>query len=255
MDSKNKSKERYLIGPRYFDKYVQVMKVVLLAGFIGLTIGKFVGGILDSQDVLSMITSYFATTFETLLQVAAWVTIIFALLEYKGVPLGKESKGSIKDLPEVTSSKARISKVGCVITIMITGLFFSVLYLSPQLVSFTYTTSQGIVNIPAFNMEVLEGYKLLMLLIFLIILLKESLKMIWGTWNKMRGILSACASVLSNGLLLVIFGSQAIWNSQIEQVMAEYAGIGTDMMTKVLVMAIILIAIIEIGESLYKGLN
>lgn len=253
MDLKNKDKERYLIGPKYFNKYVQVMKVVLLSGFIGITVGKLVGGIIDNQDILSMITSYCVSVFETLLQAAAWVTIIFALFEYKGVHLEEESGGSIKALPEVHSSKARISKVGSVITIIISTLFLSILYFSPQVVSFSYATSQGIVNIPAFNGDVLEGYKLLILLAFVMIMIGESLKMIWGAWNKKRGIISAGVSALSSGFMLVIFASPAIWNSQIEQVLVQYGTMGTDMMTKVIVITIILVTIIEIGESLYKG--
>lgn len=248
-----RGKERYLIGPRYFNKYVEVMKVVLLVGFIGITVGGFFTGILHNQDVIPMITSYCATVFEVLLQAAAWVTIIFALFEYNGVSLEKELGWSIKDLPVVPSSKAVISRVGSVITIIISILFFSILYFSPQLVSFSYTTSQGVVNIPAFNSEVLEGYKVLIILVFLITVIQESLKMIWGTWNKKRGILCAGASALSSGAMLLIFASQDIWNSQIEQVIGQYADIGVDMMTKVIVMTIMLVTIIEIGESLYKG--
>ncbi|MGL6173520.1 MAG: hypothetical protein ACRC1P_02820, partial [Cellulosilyticaceae bacterium] len=193
------------------------------------------------------------TVFEVLLQAAAWVTIIFALFEYNGVNLEKESSWSIKDLPAVPSSKAAISKVGCVVTIIISAVFFGILYLTPQLVSFSYTTSQGLINIPAFNIEVLQGYKLFILLAFLITVIQESLKMMWGIWNKKRGILCAVTSALSNGVMLLIFASQDIWNSQIEQVIGQYADIGTEMMTKVIVMIIILVTIIEIGESLYKG--
>ncbi len=33
-----RDKERYLIGPKYFEKYVMVMKIVMLSIFIGLSL-------------------------------------------------------------------------------------------------------------------------------------------------------------------------------------------------------------------------
>ncbi|MGL4738901.1 MAG: hypothetical protein ACRCW2_15720 [Cellulosilyticaceae bacterium] len=248
-----RGKERYLIGPRYFSKYVSVLKIILLAGWIGMTVVSFIGGIIEQQDLVTMIANYCATVFEVLLQAAAWVTLIFALFEYKGVNLDKEFTWSIKDLPVAPSSKAVISKGESVFAIMISTIFVSILYFAPELMSVQYTAGNGVIGIPVFNLEVLERYKLLIVFAFLINVSVESLKIVWGTWNKKRAIVYACASTVSSALMIVFFAARDLWNSELQQAAMHYTGRGTAVMTKGIILLIVVVTLFEIGESLYKG--
>ncbi|MGL5352105.1 MAG: hypothetical protein ACRDA5_02120, partial [Clostridium sp.] len=99
LSNNYRGKERYLIGPKYFNKYVFVLKIVLLTVFLCVSVISLLGMFTTDQSILENITKYIAVVFDSLLQGAVWVTIIFSIFEYKNINLDNELKWSINDLP------------------------------------------------------------------------------------------------------------------------------------------------------------
>lgn len=253
--SKYRFKERYLIGPKYFNKYVFVLKVVSLSVFLGITIATFFGGVVGKESISKTVINYIPSIFIALLQGAAWVTVIFALFEYKSVDLGKEDKWSIKELPALPNKKALISRGESIFSIIFSTIFFSVLYFAPQLISIYYKSEGEMVKIPIFAYEQLDKYKLIIILIFLVTILQETLKIIWGRWTTRRAIIFSFTSVGASVLTALFFTNMTIWNSDIADAILKYTGFNISIISNIIILVVIVVAIIEITTSLYKGIK
>ena len=101
-------KKRYLIGPNYIDNYIYVMKIVLISILIGVSISSGIGVIFSGDGIVEVIVEYIATLLSILIQGAAWVTGIFAFLEYKEIPamiLSESEKWKPSKLPQLINKK------------------------------------------------------------------------------------------------------------------------------------------------------
>lgn len=97
------NKKSYLIGPQYYAMYKKVLRIVMTAVFIGLFVASLVNIIFNPLDIQEIIQS-FVGIFNAELQVFAWVTLIFMLVERsentENEPLEKLDVWTIKDLPK-----------------------------------------------------------------------------------------------------------------------------------------------------------
>lgn len=250
---KVEGKPRYLIGPKYFSKYLFVLKIVLLSVLLGVTVALFVGGIGSHESIVSLLTNFIATVLSALLQGAAWVTVIFAIFEYKNVDLGTESSWGIQDHPESSPKNALISKSESVFSILFSGLFFSILYVMPEWIGIYYKSQGAWVSIPAFNVGILNDFNLIIIFIFIMVIVQESLKIIWGKWTVKRAIINAVFSVVSNTLAIMVFANKSIWNSKFFEYIYQHTGFGMNEIVKAIVLIIVVATIVEIVTDLYKG--
>ncbi|HAX73367.1 MAG TPA: hypothetical protein DCY20_07575 [Firmicutes bacterium] len=253
LANKYRGRERYLIGPSYFDKYVFVLKIVLFAVFIGITISSFIGVIVSDGDIVAMISNYVMNLFLTLLQGAAWVTGVFALFEYYHVDLDKEAGFSINDLPQIPHQKAMISRVESVFAIMFSAIFFSVLYFAPQWMTIVIKSDSIYESFQVFNLEALHTYNFMIPLIFIVTIIQECLKMIWGKWTVNRAILSGVMSFISSGLLIVFFSNISIWNEKLTGLISQYANVEMSWIVNGIIAIIFFSTVLEIASSVYKG--
>ncbi|MDF2520894.1 MAG: hypothetical protein K0R84_1522, partial [Clostridia bacterium] len=106
--------KRYLIGPQNFDNYMLILKIVMGAVFLGISISSAITGILAAEkNLIDIVASYIGILFSALLQAFAWVTIAFAIAEHNGVKVNDHVQ--MKDtwnpaqLPPVPDKKAAIS--------------------------------------------------------------------------------------------------------------------------------------------------
>lgn len=123
----------------------------------------------------------------------------------------------------------------------------------PELVGIYYKHNSAWASIPIFNVEILNHYKIIIILIFIFIILQESLKIIWGKWTSKRAIVYSFISVLSSGLTIMLFINSGIWNNQIFDNIYEYTKVEINSAINFIVITIVLVTIIEIVTSLYKG--
>lgn len=252
LADKYRVKERYLIGPKYFSKYLLVLKIVLYSVYLGMTVVFFMDVIVNKEIFLTTLTNFIQTLLSALLQGVAWVTLIFAIFEYKSVNL-VGSLWSIKDLPEVPHKKTLISRGESIFTIIFSAIFFSGLYFVPELIGIYYKDNATWASIPIFNVDILNNYKIIIILIFIVTLLEESLKIIWEKWTCKRAIVCSFISVLSSGLTIILFINKSIWNSQLSNNIYKYTKIEMSSITNLIVTIIVFATIIEIVTSLYKG--
>ena len=74
--------KRYLIGPQFYEKYMLILKIVLIAVFAGVTIATIAEGFfVKDKNVLDTVKDYLSALFSGVLQVFAWTTIAFMIAE------------------------------------------------------------------------------------------------------------------------------------------------------------------------------
>jgi len=259
--------KRYLIGPQNFDNYVFLLKIVLGAIFLGISVATAIGSFFSSEfDVVNLITEYITTLFSALLQGFAWVTTVFAIAEYNGVDLmvekGKKGEWNISELPVIPEKAAAISRVESVFSIVFLTIFTSMFYFAPQLIAaYVKSASSGVTIVPIFNIGVLSSYKVLVIGIFILGIMKEVPKIVSGRWTFKLSVFISILSVASTALALVMFSNPEIWNASFVSDILLYTGIDFTSedswinITTGSILIIVIGAIVEIATSLYKGIR
>ena len=258
-------KKRYLIGPKSFDKYMFVLKIVLGAVFLGISIAAGVSAVFSSEsNILSTVIGYFATLFSALMQAFSWVTLIFTISEYNGIDLNddidKEMPWSLKDLPVIPNKKAIISPLEAILGIIFSTIFMLALYFAPQVFAAYVKGANNIyVSISVFNLDVLRGYNNLIIGMFIMTMGKEILKLIYGRWNLKLAIGHSILSILSLIIFLVVFCDPNVWNPGFITTLNKYVSLDNVFDWKLLsngfIIFVIIVNIIDIVSVIYKGVN
>ncbi|WP_041450134.1 hypothetical protein [Amphibacillus xylanus] len=258
LANRYKGKERYLIGPNYYDKYIFVVKIVAFAIFIGISISTGLGIIFSSSSITEMIGGYISVLFSGTIQGIAWVTGIFILLEYKDIPVEtgfEHDKWEPNQLPELPDQKAVISRSESVFAIMVSTAALSFVFFLPELIGVYYEPGEAVNIISIFNIEVLSSFKLIIFLIFAINILVELIKIIKGKWTVNIAVITSVLNLISAAMFISIIYKANIWNSEVVQKLEQYTTISFERLLFITAAIIIIITISESVTALYKGIK
>ncbi len=216
-----RGEKRYLIGPKYFDRYIYVLKIVFLAVLLGITVATVVGQIFNRPtnvaEGVRLVTVYISSLFSGVIQGAVWVTGIFAIIEYKGVDV--EGNGKWKkpwdplSLPEVPNKKIRIKPSESIIGIVVTTIFFIVAYFMPQHLGAYITINDEIRMIPIFNLDGIRSLGFIIIILFILGISKELTKLIAGKWTIKSAVIYSVLSGVSTAALIIFLLNPKVWNS------------------------------------------
>jgi hypothetical protein len=175
-----------LIGQPYYSLYLKVLKIVLFAVALGLTVSLLVSVINDlpfaDPDVsmewfLNEFVEWFTSLFSGLLGAFAWVTIIFAILYRKGVKVDVVPYDP-DNLPEVPSEKARIGRAEIIGDVIFATIFTMLFIVLPNINIPIIGMSEK--PFPLFNPETLVGVRYLLIAFVVTIILEAIVKFIDG---------------------------------------------------------------------------
>jgi len=143
--------EKCLIGQPYYSTYKFVMQIVLGAVAIGMTVLAVMTAFAELQPWYETVLEWVSMMWAGELQAFGIVTIIFAVLSYKGIQLGEPY--NLDDLPAVPKKKQQISRGDCIFSIVGCVIFMVLLLAAPQYL-IGYWGPKGV--IPLFNSAVLR---------------------------------------------------------------------------------------------------
>ncbi|QVK17517.1 hypothetical protein KHQ81_11755 [Mycoplasmatota bacterium] len=256
--------KRYLIGPKNFANYIFMLKVVFGSVLLAVTIASFVEAVLNTDNnFVSDISSYFTMLISGLLQGFTWVTIIFAVLEYQGIVFDekKDETWDLKSLSPIPNKKAVISPVESIASIFFITIFTFILFFIPDVIGAYIPENNETIMIPLFNLDNWENFKYLILGIFFIGILREILKLIYGKWNLQLAIYYSLLTIVSMVLFIVTFSNPDIWNANFVSEVKELMDLDVNFTVStqngigVFIMVVVIINVIEIATSMYKGLK
>lgn len=260
--------KRYLVGPQNFDKYILLLKIVLGAVFLGISIAVGVGSVFaDQRNAAAIFIDYLAALFSGVLQGFAWVTIAFAIAEYRGIRLSadraaKKNEWSISQLPEIPRKETIISPAESIFSILFTTLFVTVLYFAPNIfAAYIPSSTGGTTVIPIFDAAVLRGYRWLIAGIFIFSITKEAVKLISGRWTLKTSVGYSALSAVSTIMTLVMFSDSRIWNHDFSAELYKLMNFSIGFINslgqtnKGIILVILAAGIIDIATVLYKGVR
>lgn len=214
LSEKYSDNSHYLISPVIYPTYMMVLKIVLYATLLGMLIATFVGIFTTvNTDWYKNSGSYVADIIDGLLASFAWVTIIFVILERKGVNLNKKAAAwEPSKLPPTLSRELEIPLRRPIVNIAF-NVFVAVIFIfAPQILG-AYILSDTTRVIPIFNLEVLRT----VLPIFLICIGLSITKGIWEIIEQKITILYAVFITVIDFVQLFLFGilltKFQIWNT------------------------------------------
>lgn len=116
---------RWLIGPRLYPDYLQALRTVAVIVLPLVSVLVALASGLAGQNPLEVLASTLSAVVGAAVQVAFWVTVVFAVLDRRGVVLGGGEGGwSPKDLPATPRTRIGLGKtmVGIAIQVLLIGL-------------------------------------------------------------------------------------------------------------------------------------
>lgn len=251
-----RGRERYLIGPMYFYKYLFVLKIVVLAIVIGISVVSGLGVLFSTESITEVIGGYLFTLFSAVLQGVVWVTGIFVLLEYNEVsvePGVKHEMWEPSQLPALPDKKAFISRGESVISIIFTTIFLLLFFFLWDKIGIYYRTGGEFSFIPLLNIEEVRLFEFFIFLIFIVNITIELIKVIKGRWTRTVSIITTFLNVISAGVFIHIIYNMTVWNSEFIQRFEAFMPISFERMIIFTIAVIVIVTILESLSALYKG--
>lgn len=261
------SSEHYIIGPKVYHLYLEVLKIVAVAaviiGIITFTLELIteVGDIASLGGIIGIIVSGFTTIFSVLVGLIFWVTVIFVIIERTDSTdevlssIEKPFKVSnLKEIPDV--GRKKISKIEMVITLVMTIVFLYIFVYRNDLIAI-YTQND---TIRIFNGDIIARYKFIILISGGLSILVSILKLIYGRWNELLGILTAVDSLVNLGVTVLVLSNRDLLNRSfmvfLEEVIEKtgtQAVLDIDLLRNGIIAVICIVTLFEIGAGLYYG--
>jgi len=263
-----RAKQSYLIGPENYDTYILVLKIVFAAVAFGITLAMTISYFVEPpKSIMDLFVDYFGGIFGALLQVFAWVTVIFAIIESRSLPLSREFKDeqwSLADLPELPDRNLMIRLSEPIISLLFAVIALIIFNTAEHLIAiYSISADETLRVIPLFNQEGFRSLLPLLNIMLALGIVKESLKLVIRKWTRGLAVINLVLNVFSFGLFVLFVRGDGLWNDAFFAFWVEAGLIPADADPMVLWGKVItgLIAVVALGflidsaVNLYKSLR
>lgn len=258
LANRYRGKERYLIGPKLFEQYLFVLKIVVLSVFVGISVATGISVMFSGDNAGELVLTYVGSLFSAVLQGAAWVTGIFALLEYKDVSLdsdGENEQWDPRTLPEIPARKALIPRGESVFAIIATTVFLPLFFFFADKIGIYYKVGNDIEFLPAFMDHSLAALKVTILVVFVLNILSEVIKLVKDRWTLRVALATTALDVISASWLVLFLNRKDIWQGEFVSKFEQYSPLAFGRVILLITSVIIIVTVLEAGAALYKGLK
>ncbi|MGL4952260.1 MAG: hypothetical protein ACRC5Q_00465 [Culicoidibacterales bacterium] len=240
---------RMLIGPTYFPTYWKVLKIVGLAIFGGVTLLTILQVLTREQTLWQIVSFYLNTLWQILLHGAVWVTVIFAVFEYKKIDLQADSPFRVESLPELPIKKIKISRGEAIFSLIVTVLFFLFLNSNPKI---SYLSEDLSANLRVFVPDVFAQTSWLFFLSVSFSLGQDWCKTVWGQWTWLRAGINALLAIGSTGFAVLFLTNMALYPVEVMTIFEKLTNFQAESGILALVLFVIMITCVEIASPFYK---
>jgi len=259
--------KKHLIGPVYFDTYMLVIKIVLIAVVFGMTAALTIGYIFEPPaGVVDAVARYVTSVVTALFTAFGCITIAFAFAERYGgrEPAAGRDAWSLKDLEPVPGKKTVIRKWEPIVGIVFSALGLILFNFAPHLIGVHVPGNTPSV-IPVFNMDAYWSALWLINLSIGVGIAKEISRLLAGRYTFKLAIATVVLNVVSLVVVLLIFTDPNLWNPHFADSVkaAEALGIPADfdlgyylgIAGKVLLGLFVFGTFVDTVSALFKGLR
>ncbi|CAH0155011.1 hypothetical protein SRABI96_00810 [Peribacillus sp. Bi96] len=213
----------HLIGPRYYDVYISLLKMILpiaavisLIALLGDDLFSNIGEKTVIEVVIIIIGKGIAGIISTGIQVFFWLTLLFAVLERTDtskdslpltIGLKRWTPDDLKHIPNISKKKA-VPKIEVFGSLLGISIFAALYFNAANLLGVYEKSNDGLTFVtPSFNQEVLNSY---WPLIFCIIILGAFLaiyKLLAGQWTRKLAWFHAGYQLLTTITFIIIISN------------------------------------------------
>ncbi|MFF2456931.1 hypothetical protein [Peribacillus simplex] len=229
LASRYRDRPMHLIGPRYFDVYICLLKMILpiaavisLIGLIGDNpFRDMENTVVDA--ILIIIGKGIAGIISTGIQVFFWLTISFAILERVDTskdqsPLTKDLKPwtpeNLKDIPNISKKKA-VPMIEIFASLLGLSVFAALYFNAANLLGVYEKRNDSLIFVtPSFNQEVLNSYWLLVSCVVIIGVLLAIYKLFLRRWTLKLALFHAIYQLLSTLTFIIIISNPDLLNPE-----------------------------------------
>ncbi|PEJ97422.1 HAAS signaling domain-containing protein [Bacillus wiedmannii] len=259
----------YLIGPRYFDVYTTLLKMIIpiaaVIALIAMVAENFVG--YDGEQavlnvILNLIGKGIGEIIEVGLHVFFWLTLVFAILERtdkdKGTQplttsLKKWTPDDLKNTSYVPKKKS-ISKFEVFGGLMWTAIWATLYFYANHLVGVYHGTESGLKFVAAtFNQEVLLQYWPIVVIVIVFEIGISLYKLIQGQWTKRLAIGNAILQIVGTIVFIVIIVNPHLFNEGFITYVANVFTTSPEEVKKWLIGGGIIIYILSAALNIFDG--
>lgn len=264
-----KDQPMYLIGPRYFDVYISLIKMILpIAVGIALIafITEFFIGYNGEGEIINVILAVIGKGIGTIIEVGIqfffWVTLIFALIERFDkekdpqpltTSLEKWTADNLKNIAYIPKRKA-ISKLEVFGGLIWTAIWATLYFYANRFVG-VYEGNGGRVEfvMPALNQEVLLQYSPIIMMIIGFEIAFSLYKLLKEQWTKRMAICNTILQIFVTTIFIVILTNPNIMNQAFIGYMTDLFEITKDQFNMWIVGSVICIFIVGAVINVYDG--
>lgn len=266
-----KDQPMHLIGPRYFDVYISLLKMVIpIATVIALItlITQYFIGYNGEEAILSVVLSIIgngiATLIEVGIQVFFWITLTFAIIERfdkdkEQQPLTSSlEKWTADDLKNVTyiPKKKAISKFEVFGSLMWTAIWATLYFYANQLVGVYEGSGERLeFVIPALNQEVLLNYWPIVVIVIGAEIALALYKLFKQQWTKRMAFSNAILQIISTIVFIIILMNSNLMNPDFYAYLAELFNVTNGQLDRWIIGGAMLIFIFSAVMSIYDGIK
>lgn len=245
-------RELHLIGPAFYPDYIRLLRLLLtiVVPIVGVVVGTATA--ISGADLWNVIAAGFGAAFSVGVQVAFWVTLVFAIIDRRGAESrSATSTWDLDDLPEPPSRRISLgSTIGSIAGLAVLAWF---LLWQP---GYQETFDPGGPSIPILDPALSEFWIPFLVAVVLASIALEIVKYLKGHWTVP---LAAVNTVLS-----LAFAIPAVWLASTGQLLNPdfLATITIDGVASVLdgvpaliAWVIVVVSAIDIAEGWWKALR
>ena len=264
-----KDQPMYLIGPRYFDVYISLIKMILpIAVGIALIafITEFFIGYNGEGEIINVILAVIGKGIGTIIEVGIqfffWVTLTFALIERFDkekdpqpltASLEKWTADNLKNIAYIPKRKA-ISKLEVFGGLIWTAIWATLYFYANRFIG-VYEGNGGRVEfvMPALNQEVLLQYSPIIMMIIGFEIAFSLYKLLKEQWTKRMAICNTILQIFVTTIFIVILTNPNIMNQTFIVYMTDLFEITKDQFNMWIVGSVICIFIVGAVVNVYDG--
>ncbi len=237
LASQYRDQPMHLIGPRYFDVYVSLLKMIFpIAAVVAVIsiIPEFFINFHGEEAVIHLLLDIIAFGIWKIIEVGIhvffWLTLVFAILERtdKGkdeqpltIHFKKWTPNDLKDIPYIPKKKA-ISKIEVFGSLMWTAIWATLYFFANHLIGVYEGSSNGLeFVVSVFNQEVLFQYRAIILIMIGSEIALSLYKLIKGQWTKRMALCNTVLQIFGNIVFIVILINPNVMNQDFITYMTE----------------------------------
>jgi len=255
------TKPRYVIGPKSFDSYVMVLKLVLMIGFIGMSIALVVEAfMMEDFNIGSFILHYIGSLMAAGWQIFGTITLIFFIIERFAKDVFDEDETiDLDELPELEQD-APSKKSERVFNIVVLVIFFVIVNVNPSLLSVFSISNGNVAFAPLFDEEAFHQAKIFFNIAIVVGLVRNSVLLYFQSYNKAYLTINFSLLIVGNLLLVLPFIVFDMINNNLNEQMRVFGYTSGDFDFEhiiglglyIFIIVIIITSIIEIMSDLKK---